>query len=134
MNGFRLQAHNAVERRSISAEFDGISYTITRDDGQFHAPNIQQALRAARDYLGQFLTQAQDGPWGLAVFVAQVSAQYGEPFPGEAPGLPGNPLPSTELVVRIRSRWEDGDSPRSALENAIEIIKAYSELPRRRAA
>jgi hypothetical protein len=40
-------------------------------------------------------------------------------------GSGGGGLPSTELVVRIRPRWHDNQGPTAALENALDIVRAY---------
>jgi hypothetical protein len=40
-------------------------------------------------------------------------------------GSGGRGLPSTELVVRIRRRWHDDQGPTAALENALDIVRAY---------
>lgn len=40
-------------------------------------------------------------------------------------GAGGGELPSSELVVRIRRRWHDSQGPTAALENALDIIRAY---------
>lgn len=136
MLGFRLNAHVCGQPRSATATFDGLSYTISLASGDVHARSLEQAIRVARDDIGRFLVTANRGdrPWGLTVSVGSVSASYGAPHPGAVPQLSGPPADPNSPVARIRSRWRDGDSARSALENAIEMIRAYLRDPRQRAA
>ena len=57
-----------------------------------------------------------------------MSAYYGDVrFLGGGGGGGGGRLPDTELVVRIRARWHDGQGAIAALENPIQIIRAYLE-------
>jgi len=85
--------------------------------------SLGEAIDIARNDMGEFLLPAQrpGRPWGLLVQVAEVQASY-----GDWPGFPGPPnrKPDPSPVTRIRRRWHDS-GPLSALENGIEIIKAY---------
>jgi hypothetical protein len=136
MVGFSLNAHVCGQPRSATATFDGLRYTVSLASGDVHARSLEQAIRIARDEIGRFLVSASRGdrPWGLTVSVGSVSASYGDPHPGAVPQLSGPRADPNSLVARIRSRWRDGDSPRSAVENAIEIIRAYSRHLRQGAA
>jgi hypothetical protein len=128
-DGFTLIAHVAGRKRQVIAQFDGYSYTVTTTNSQI-ARSLHDALNVAREHLGRFLASASppDIAWGLYVSVGTVQAWYGE-WP-QPPGPSGPPAAPDSLVSKIRSRWNG--SPRGALENAIEIIDAYTA--RRRAA
>jgi hypothetical protein len=130
---FALDAQKAGAKKHVHAETDGSGITVYRDGWPAHARNASEAIRVARDYIGEFLQPAQRGgiPWGLLVTVPEGVASYGE-WPlsgrgGDRPDFRKTPL------VRIRERWHDS-GPLSALENAIEIIKAYSGRSNRVAA
>lgn len=121
---FKLTAQVLGTTHSVSAETDGAGgITVTTSSGPVRARNINDALRIARRDMGEFLLPAQKPgrPWGLLVQVAGVQAVYGDwpLFPGRPDGRPEN-----SLVRRIRARWHDSE-PISALENALEIVKAY---------
>jgi hypothetical protein len=130
---FSLDAQRCGIERHTSAEADGLGITVYTDGVPYRARSVNEAIRTARDYIGEFLRPAQGGglPWGLRVTVSGGVAVYGE-WPlvssvGNAPSFENSPL------VRIRYRWHDS-GPISALENAIEIIRAYTESSGRRAA
>jgi len=125
-DSFKLSAHFLEHRRRVSAQFDGISWTVANNDGQVAARGLNQAIRLAHQFVGQLLRPVgrREG-WGLRVEVAGVAASYGEPDPLE-PVFPGASADPNSLVARIRSRWQIGDSPESALENAFEIVRAYA--------
>lgn len=129
---FELSAHFLEHRRKVSASFDGISWTVTGDSGPVAVRNLDQAIKVAHQQVGQLLRPVgRRGGWGLRVEVASVAASYGEPDPLE-PVLPGGGrVDPNSLVARIRSRWQAGDSPESALDNALEIVRAYIGRGRR---
>jgi hypothetical protein len=103
--------------------------------GQQAAGRFKTALRLARNEIGHHLRRARrDQPWGLVVQAGGASAIYGTPNPAAGVVLGGAPGDPNSLIARIRRRWRDGDSPISALENAIEIIRALVEPSRRAAA
>jgi hypothetical protein len=132
---FSLTARVCVDERTVSASVDDLGgITIQTSAGPRHARTINDAIRIARDDLGPFLARAQrrDVPWGLSVTVAGVSSYYGDVrFLG---GGGGGGLPSNELVVRIRKQWHDGQGPIAALDNALKIVRAYTDRPTRRQA
>lgn len=129
---FSLGAQKCGPERHAQATSDGLGrITVDLDGEMIRARSVNDAIRIARDYIGEFLQPAQRGgtPWGLLVTVSGGSAVYGE-WPlsdggGRSPDSQNTPL------VRIRNRWHDS-GPLSALANAIEIIRAYA--PRGRAA
>ncbi|MCD6726127.1 MAG: hypothetical protein LT070_02695 [Solirubrobacteraceae bacterium] len=123
---FTLSAQVFGDQRTVSAEQDALGITVTTSRGPQHARNLNDALRLARDDLGDFLRRGERPgvPWGLCVSVAGVSAYYGD-VRFCCSGGGGGGLPSSELVVRIRRRWHDTQGPSAALENALEIIRAY---------
>lgn len=123
---FTLSAQVFGDQRTASAEQDALGITVTTSRGPQHARNLNDALRLARDDLGDFLRRGERSgvPWGLCVSVAGVSAYYGDVRFCRSGGG-GSALPSSELVVRIRCRWHDTQGPTAALENALEIIRAY---------
>lgn len=131
---FELQAHFLGARRSVSATADGYGWQVTTGAGTMAVGSIEQAIKVARQHIGEFLRKIDRKPgWGLRVQVGSVAASYGDPDPEEVV-FPGGPADPNSLVSRIRNRWQPGDSPLAALENAIEIIKAYAGRSRRQAA
>lgn len=130
---FALDAHKAGDSRHVHADSDGSGITVYRDGWPVHASSANEAIRVARDYIGEFLQPAQRGgiPWGLRVAVSDGVAAYGE-WPLSRGGGEGSSFQHTPLV-RIRSRWHDS-GPLSALENAIQIIREYTTRRRPRTA
>jgi hypothetical protein len=122
---FQLSAHFLDNRRKVHATFDGLSWTVATDGGQLAAPDLNRAIRVAHQHIGQLLRRVgrRDG-WRLRVEVAGVATSYGEPDPLE-PVFPGGPADPNSLVSRIRARWQDGASPEAALDNALEVVRAY---------
>jgi hypothetical protein len=128
---FSLGGQKCGLERHATAEADGLGITVSLDGEIVRARSTNDAIRIARDYIGEFLQSAQRGgrPWGLMVSVSGGNAVYGEwPLLG---GGGGSPDFQNTPLVRIRNRWHDS-GPLSALANAIEIIRAYT--PRGRAA
>ena len=124
---FSLRAHVLGEERSITAMRDGAGVILTGDFGSRHTSSIREAERIAHEYIGSHLQQAQRGdrPWGLVVSVPGFSALYGTPNPAVGVALgAGAPADANSPPMRIYSRWRRGDSARSALENAMQIIRA----------
>jgi len=96
---------------------------------------FQTALRLAHNEIGHYLRRARhDQPWGLVVQAGRSSAIDGTPNPAAGVVLRGRPDNPNSLVARIRRRWREGDSPLSALENAIDIIRTLVERSHRAAA
>lgn len=132
--GFELRAHFLGTRRSVSAAADGYGWQVTTEAGTVAVSSVEQAIKVARQHIGEFLRRVDHKPgWGLRVQVGSVAAPYGDPDPEEVV-FPGGPADPNSLVSRIRNRWQPGDSPTAALENAIEIIRAYAGRSRRQAA
>ena len=132
---FSFTARVCVDERTISAAADDLGgVTVQTSSGPRHARTINQAIHIVRDDLGPFLARAQrrDLPWGFSVTVAGVSAYYGDVR--FLRGGAGRGLPSNELVVRIRRQWHDGQGPIAALDNALKIVRAYTEESRGRRA
>jgi hypothetical protein len=129
---FRLQAQVLGAERSASADADGYGgITVHFSGGVRHVGTANEAIRIARDDIGEFLRRAQRPgvPWGLLVVVSDGQAVYGEwPLTG---GGGGSPSFQRTPLVRIRNRWHDSGAL-SALENAIRIIREYA--PKGRAA
>jgi hypothetical protein len=130
---FRLAAQVLGTQRSAAATGDGTGYVVQTDAGPLAARSLNEAIRLARDHIGRFLHEAdrRHATWGLLVQVGEVSAVY-----GDWPLLPAAGPPSTRrtsLVARIRDRWRGG-SAISALENALEIVRAYAATGGRDAA
>lgn len=124
--GFQLKAHFLGNHRSIAAATDGYGWQVTTDSGQIAVSSVEQAIRVARQHIGEFLRKVDHKPgWGLRVDVGPVAASYGDPDPEEVI-FPGGAADPNSLVSRIRSRWQAGDSPIAALENALEIVKGYA--------
>jgi hypothetical protein len=128
---FTLDAQVLGTERSVRAESDGLGINVFTSSGPRRARSWNEAVRVARDDIGEFLRPAQRPgvPWGLRVTVSGGQAVYGEwpllPGPSGGGGFHQTPL------SRIRSRW-NGSSAHSALENAVAIIREY--LPPGRAA
>ena len=120
---FALDAQKAGFGCSARAQADGFGVTLYLDGEPRRAGSFSGAIRIVRDYVGGFLLPVQRGgtPWGLRVTVSGGMASYGE-WPlaggGRSPDFEHSPL------VRIRNRWHDS-GPLSALENAVQIIRAY---------
>lgn len=120
---------------TLEAQVLGITHTtsVRRDEtgnivvlttgGPRRATSVNDAVRIARADMGEFLLPAQRGgrPWGLKVQVGEAGAVYGE-WPGFP--VPPNGRPDNSLIARIHRRWHDS-GPISALENALEIVRAY---------
>jgi hypothetical protein len=128
---FSLDAQVCGTERSVRAETDGLGIIVHTSDGLRRAGSWNEAIRIARDYIGEFLRPAQRPgvPWGLRVSVPDGQAVYGD-WPLLSGPSGGGSFRQTPLS-QIRGRWS-GSSAHSALENAIQIIRAYA--PRGRAA
>jgi len=127
---FSLAAQKAGFEAHVNAEADGLGIALNTDAAPIRVRGTDAAIRAARDYIGQFLEPARRGgiPWGLLVTVSEGVAAYGEwPLSGAGGGSPS--FQQTALV-QIHKRWHDR-GPLSALENAIEIVHAYNRRPAR---
>lgn len=130
---FALDAQKAGAERHVHAVADGSGITVHRDGWPMATRSVNDAVRLARNYIGEFLQSAQRGgiPWGLLVTVEEGVAAYGEwPLSGRSSD---NPQFSRTALVRIRERWHDS-GPLSALENAMEIVRAYAARSGRKAA
>jgi hypothetical protein len=124
---FTLSARVVCDERTVTADQNDLGgITVQTSRGPRVARTVREATRIARDDLGDFLrhVQRRDIPWGLTVSVAGVSAYYGD-VRYLTGGGGGGRLPDSDLVVRIRKRWHDGQGPIAALDNAIEIIRGY---------
>jgi hypothetical protein len=122
---FRLDAQVCGFERHVKAEADGLGITLYLDGQPTRSGSVNDAIRGARDFIGEFLRPAarSDRPWGLRVSVSGGAAVYGEwPLVG---GGSGDPSFRKSPLVRIRERWHDS-GPVSALENAIQIIREYT--------
>jgi hypothetical protein len=129
---FTLIAQVLGQQRSVVARSDGYGFSVTTESGTRSARTLRGAIQIAREDLGRYLARAwrRGLPWGLYVSVASAQAVY-----GDWPLLPvggGGPSGSEELITKIRRRYT-GNNPRAALENAIDIIEAYTERRRRAA-
>jgi len=120
---FSLDAQVCGFERHAKAEADGLGITLYLDGQPTRHGSVNDAIRGARDFIGEFLRPAERGdrPWGLRVSVSGGAAVYGEwPLVGGG----GSPSFRKSPLVRIRERWHDS-GPVSALENAIQIIREY---------
>jgi hypothetical protein len=63
-----LSAQVLGDQRTVSAEQDALGITVTTSRGLPHARNLNDALRLARDDLGEFLRRGERAgvPWGSA--------------------------------------------------------------------
>jgi hypothetical protein len=125
MTGLSLNAHVLGQERSISARLQSGVWMLATDAEPRRVSSLAQALYVARDFIGPFLGQARkDQLWGLVVRVDGFSALYGRPNPaaGVTVGI-GAPADPNSPFMRIYRRWRASDSPRSALENALDIIR-----------
>lgn len=131
---FRLEAQKAGAECHVSVSADGFGLSVDRDGWPTRARNSAEAVRIARDYVGDFLEPADHGaiPWGLRVTVADGIAVYGD-WPLAAPKERPDPIFQRTPLVRIRKRWHDS-GPLSALDNAVEILRTYAVRTARRAA
>jgi hypothetical protein len=129
---FSLAAQKAGFECHVSAEADGLGIIVHTDAGPIRVHHVDEAIRTARDRIGHFLQSACRGgiPWGLLVTVSEGCAAYGE-WPLSGGG--GSPSFQETPLARIRRRWHDSE-PLSALENAMQIIRAYSSRRTRQAA
>lgn len=135
MADFSLTAHICGEELSVTAHNDGTGWVVHSRAGSRAARRFQTALRLARDEVGSYLTHVRTNqPWGLVVSVGGASALYGTPNPAAGVSIGGPPGDPNSVIARIRRRWRDGDSPVSALENAVQIIRALTESATRAAA
>jgi plasmid stabilization system protein ParE len=128
---FSLDAQVCGLERSATAESDGYGITVHTSSGPVRARSTNDAIRIARDDIGEFLHRGERRgvPWGLRVSVGPVQAVYGEwPL---LPGGGGGGRVEDSPVVRIRREWNERSGPSGALANAIRIIRAY--LPAGRA-
>ncbi len=126
MSGFSLHAHVLTQRRSITAQPRGGAWVLSTGGEQRIAGSLTQALHYARDHLGRLLGEARkDQKWGLVVRVDGVfAALYGEPDPVGGVQLGGGPpADPNSPFLQIYNRWHHSDSPRSALENALGIVR-----------
>jgi hypothetical protein len=131
---FSLDAQRAGIEAHARAEADGLGITLTLNGTARPAKSVNDAIRQARQYMGEFLLPAQKGdvPWGLRVTVSGGVAAYGE-WPLAPGGGGGDPTFQNSPLVRIRNRWHDS-GPLSALANAIDIVRAYASGSSRAAA
>ena len=123
------QSHTA----SVGLTAEG--YRVEIGGGAQIYARLAHALNAVRDYLGPFLATAErnrDLPWSLSVSVPAGTAFYGTRPPQFGGG--GVPVEPAELLVKIRQRYEEGDGPIAALQNALQIARAYPPDAERRAA
>jgi hypothetical protein len=121
---FSLDAQRCGVERHARAEADGFGITVDLDGQSAHARSGNDAIRIAREYIGEHLQAAQRAgvPWGLRGTVSDGVAVSGEwPRVG---GGGGSPSFQDTPLVRIRNRWR-GSGPLSALANAVEILHAY---------
>lgn len=120
---FSLDAQVAGQERHTHAECDGSGITVYTDGVPHLARTRNDAIRIARNYIGEFLTRAHRrglGAWGVRVTVADGTAVYGQ-WPLGGRGTPDPGFRQTPLF-KIRNRWHDS-GPLSALENAVEIMR-----------
>jgi hypothetical protein len=133
--GFELRAHFLGTRRSVSAEPDGFGWQVQTDSGRLEARSLEQAIRIGEQHIGELLRRVERKPgWGLTVTAGSASASYGEPDPLQVALPGGRPASPDSLVARIYSRWNPGSSPVAALQNALQIVRAYLGSGRGRAA
>jgi hypothetical protein len=131
---FTLVARIVAEVRTVTVTSDGSNYIITTETATRAARSLRDAIRLARDEIGNFLVSAErtKAPWGLYLSVANVCTFYGD-APPSVPRAGGAPLPPDELINRIRDEYKQG-GPVSALQNAIRIVEAYLGRRQRAAA
>ena len=131
MQVFSLQAQVCGEQRAVSVDSDEYGYVIQTANGPVHARALSQAERIAHHDMGEFLRLAhrRGVPWGLYVRVGEIAAVY-----GEWPLLPGptSPHRAETPVSKLRREWRESSGALGALENAVQIVRAY--LHRRAAA
>ncbi len=89
----------------------------------------------APDYLGPFLgtpDRNRDLAWCLSVSVSAGTAFYGTRPPQVGGGRVA--VAPAEQLVKIRERYSEGDGPIAALQNALQIARAYPPDSAQRAA
>jgi hypothetical protein len=133
--GFELRAHFLQTRRSVRARPTGLGWQVETDADRVEVRTLEQAVRIAEQHIGELLRRVGRRPgWGLSVIAGSASAFYGEPDPMQVAVPGGRGASPDSLVARIRSRWKQGDSPVSALQNALQIVRGYLGRSGRRAA
>jgi hypothetical protein len=133
MVSFAAEILARTRSASITTTPDG--FCVTLDGPSATYSRCAQALNVAREHLGRFLATAErqrDLGWRLTVTVAAGSATYGT-LPAQF-GFGGRPVAPDEQLVRIRGRYHDGDGPIAALQNALQIARAYPPESARAAA
>jgi hypothetical protein len=131
-NLFSLDAHTCGNEHHATADSDGFGIVVRVDGVPRRARTYSDAVRLARDHIGRILEPAEQGgiPWGLRVTVPDGAAVYGEwPLVGRS----GSQSFERTPLARIRSRWRES-RPLSALDNAVEILRAYTSTSVRHAA
>ena len=133
MQVFRLTSQILGEEHPVTAEWRSRAVAVTSEADVTMARNVNDATRVAAHILGPGLERAgkKKLPWGFSVEVAGSQAVYGD-WPLLPVPVPRDPRPTP--LSRIRAQWKEGDSPLEALDNAIRIIHAFAERPRRAAA
>lgn len=124
MISFHATVMEAARGATVAATGGG--YRVGLDGRASAHTRLPQALNAVRDYFGAFLQAAErnrDLAWSLTVSVAAGSAFYGT----RAPQLGGSgvPVAPAEELAKIRARYREGDGPIAALQNALQIARAY---------
>ena len=132
MEIFALHAHVVGESRMVTVSNDGTGLVIDRDGDLAAGQSLDQAISAARAYVGELLMKAQrpEQVWSLTLRVGTITVPYGEQPPITVIPRGGRPIPRTDVVSRIFSDYQEGDGPRRALENAIRILRAVTSSRR----
>ncbi len=117
---FSLDAQASGTDHHVAAESDGYGIAMQVDGQALRARSYREAVVIARNHMSAILIRAEHGDvsWGFRVRVPDGVAVYGEWPPEERSA-------ETTAVVRIRDDWQ-GSGPSSALDNALEILRAYA--------
>lgn len=133
MISFNASVMSESRSASVALTLDGFRVG-TDGNGHLYA-RFTHALNGVRDYLGPFLGTPErnhDLAWCLSVSVSAGTAFYGTRPPQVGGG--GVAVAPAEQLVKIRERYSEGDGPIAALQNALQIARAYPPDSAQRAA
>lgn len=136
MELFQIHVQVLGESRSVVLAEEGGTLVASFDGMPRAFRTVDQTIAPTKAYLAEILIRAgTHGGWSIDLRAGTTSVWYGDPPPIAAiPRNVGTPLPSNDGISKIRNRYREGDGPRRALDNAIEILRHATTSRRRRAA